>query len=57
MLRDLLGVTKKWAGPGKEFFTGADNHMLQVSAEVHADNPLRQLILAAVMCIDMVLEE
>jgi uncharacterized protein YxjI len=55
--KEYARVTKKWAGAGKEFFTSADNYMLQVSEDVPADNPLRQLIMAAVMCIDMVLKE
>ena len=50
-------MTKKWAGMGKELFTSADNYVLQISDNVPADNPVRQLILAAVMCIDMVLKE
>jgi uncharacterized protein YxjI len=55
--RELAHVTKKWAGAGKELFTSADNYMLQISDEVPPDSKLRQLILAAVMCIDMVLKE
>ncbi len=55
--RELAHVTKKWAGVGKEFFTSADNYVLQMSDEVPPDSKLRQLILAAVMCIDMVLKE
>ena len=54
---ELAHVTKKWAGLGKELFTSADNYVLQVSDSVPADNVARQLILAAVMCIDMVLSE
>jgi uncharacterized protein YxjI len=54
---EFARVSKKWAGVGKEFFTSADNYMLQISDTVPADNPVRQLILAAVMCIDMVLKE
>jgi uncharacterized protein YxjI len=54
---ELAHVTKKWAGLGKEFFTSADNYMLQISAAVPPNSRLRQLILAAVMCIDMVLKE
>ena len=50
-------VTKKWAGIGKEMFTSADNYMLEIRQGVPADSSLRQLILAAVMCIDMVLKE
>ena len=54
---ELAHVSKKWAGFGKEFFTSADNYMLQISEEVPPDNPVRQLILGAVMCIDLVLKE
>lgn len=50
-------VTKKWAGALKEILTSADNYFLEISETVPPDNPLRQLILAAVMCIDMVLKE
>jgi len=54
---EFAHVTKKWAGLGKEMFTSADNYVLSISQEVPPDNPLRQLILAAVLCIDMVLKE
>ena len=54
---ELAHVTKKWAGLGKELFTSADNYVLQISEIVPADSVARQLILAAVMCIDMVLKE
>ena len=54
---EFAHVTKEWAGIGKEFFTSADNYMLEISSSVKQNNPIRQLILAAVMCIDMVLKE
>ncbi|NIP38798.1 MAG: RNAase [Candidatus Dadabacteria bacterium] len=50
-------VTKKWAGIGRELFTSADNYILQISEAVPKEDVSRQLILAAVMCIDMVLKE
>ena len=50
-------VSKKWAGLGKEMFTSADNYMLEINKEVSKEDPLRVLILAAVICIDMVLKE
>lgn len=53
----LARVTKKWVGMGKEFFTSADNYVLEISDAVPPDSPTRKLILAAVMCIDMVLKE
>ena len=50
-------VTKKWAGIGKEMFTSADNYILEIKNKVEKDSPLRVLILAAVICIDMVIKE
>ena len=50
-------VTKKWAGIGKEMFTSADNYVLEIKDIVEKDSPLRLLILAAVICIDMVIKE
>lgn len=55
--QELAKVSKKWAGLGREMFTSADNYIVQISPDVPADNPVRQLILGAVMCIDMVLKE
>ncbi|OXB00080.1 LURP-one-related/scramblase family protein [Flavobacterium pectinovorum] len=55
--KQLAQVSKKWAGMGKELFTSADNYVLQIEETVAPESPLRQLILAAVMCIDMVLKE
>ena len=54
---EFAHVTKKWSGVGKELFTSADNYMLEIEDSVPADNPLRQIIFSAVMCIDMVLKE
>ena len=53
----LAHVSKKWAGLGKELFTSADNYALEVSESVPSDHVARKLILAAVMCIDLVLKE
>jgi uncharacterized protein YxjI len=55
--RVFATVSKKWAGMGKELFTSADNYVLEIAADVPPDNPIRQLIMGAVMCIDMVLKE
>lgn len=54
---EFAHVTKKWAGLGKEFFTTADNYALKIDEKIPPNNKLRLLILAAVMCIDMVLKE
>lgn len=55
--KEFATVTKKWSGLGKEFFTSADNYMLKIDEQVPADHFIRQLILSAVMCIDLVLKE
>ena len=55
--QELAQVSKKWAGLGKEMFTSADNYVLSISDQVPKENPVRILIMAAVMCIDMVLKE
>lgn len=55
--KELAHVTKKWAGLGKEMFTTADNYVLTINESVPTGSPGRKLILAAVMCIDMVLKE
>lgn len=54
---ELAHVSKKWSGIGKELFTSADNYVLEISDRLPADDVRRSLILAAVMCIDMVLKE
>ena len=54
---ELAQVSKKWAGLGKELFTTADNYMLSINESVKKDDHARILILATVMCIDMVLKE
>jgi uncharacterized protein YxjI len=53
----LARVNKKWQGLGKEMFTTADNYVLEISEALPAESQTRKLILAAVMCIDMVLKE
>lgn len=55
--KEFATVTKKWSGLGKELFTSADNYILQINPEVPENHPLRKLIMAAVMCIDLVLKE
>jgi uncharacterized protein YxjI len=54
---ELARVSKKWAGLGKELFTTADNYMLTINDNVSPSDPIRIMILAAVMSIDMVLKE
>lgn len=54
---EFAHVSKEWAGIGKELFTSADNYVLRIDESVSKNDPKRLLILAAVMCIDMVLKE
>jgi len=54
---ELAQVAKKWSGIGRELFTSADTYALRISPSVPAASEARRLILAAVMCIDMVLKE
>lgn len=53
----LAKVTKKWAGVGREMFTSADNYIIEIQPTVPQNDTSRPLIIAAVMCIDMVMKE
>jgi uncharacterized protein YxjI len=53
---ELARVEKKWAGLGKELCTSADDYMLQIDDAVPYESTTRQLILASVLCIDLVLK-
>lgn len=55
--KELANVSKKWSGLGKELFTSADNYMLTIDGSVASNDTSRVLIMAAVLCIDMVLKE
>ena len=55
--KEYARVTKKWSGLGRELFTSADNYILEINQDVPNADPVRKLIIAAVMCIDMVLKE
>jgi len=55
--QEVAKVSKKWQGLAKALFTSADNYMLVISDAVPPDHPLRQLICAAVFCIDLCLHE
>ncbi|TEW47836.1 phospholipid scramblase-related protein [Psychromonas algicola] len=55
--KEFAHVSKEWAGLGKEMFTSADNYVLQIAENVPENDDIRKLIIAAVMCIDMVLKE
>lgn len=50
-------VSKKWAGLAQELFTNADNYVVHIDREKITDVKQVQLMLAAALCIDMVLKE
>ncbi|MCW8130549.1 MAG: oxidoreductase [Planctomycetota bacterium] len=50
-------VTKKWAGLAQELFTNADNYVVHIDRARITDVKQVQLMLAAALCIDMVLKE
>lgn len=54
---ELALISKKWSGLKKELFTNADNYMLKINEQVPNNDSIRMLIMAAVMCIDMILKE
>lgn len=53
----LAHITKQWAGLGRELFTSADTYELRIVPEVPADDPVRMLIVSAVVMVDMLLFE
>ncbi len=54
--KELGVVTRKWGGIGKELFTSADNYVVHLAAGVDPIG-MGPLLLAAALCIDMVLKE
>ena len=55
--KQIARVSKKWGGIGKELLTSADNYVLEIEPTLPQNDPARRLILAAVLCIDLVLKE
>ncbi|MCU0426862.1 MAG: phospholipid scramblase family protein [Candidatus Kapabacteria bacterium] len=54
---EVARISKEWAGLAREIFTTADNYFLGISSALGATNPLKMMILAAVICVDMVFKE
>lgn len=52
---EIAVITKTWAGWAKERFTKADNYVVQVHDEV--DDPLRSLLVAAALAVDVALKQ
>jgi len=55
--QELGKVSKQWAGLAKELFTSADNYVVHIERSKITDVRHVQLLLAAALCIDMVLKE
>jgi len=51
---ELARVTRKWAGLRKEMLTSADDYLLTIDDAVPKDSLVRKLILASVLCVDLV---
>jgi uncharacterized protein YxjI len=59
-IRDAAGteigrISKTWAGLRKEWFTNADNYVVQIHRPL--DEPLRSLVVAAAIAVDMALRQ
>ena len=52
---DLGAIDKKWSGMAKELFTTADTYVLRLAPGGGPN--VRMLLLAAALCVDMVLKE
>jgi uncharacterized protein YxjI len=58
MAQQKIGqVTRQWGGLAKELFTSADNYVVHIERSKITDVRQVQLMLAAALCIDMVLKE
>jgi uncharacterized protein YxjI len=55
--QELGVVSRKWTGLAQELFTSADNYVVHIDREKIPDVDQLQLLLAAAICIDMVLKE
>jgi len=53
---ELARTTRKWGGLKREIFTSADNYLLKIDEAVPENSVSRQLILASVVCMDMVIK-
>lgn len=54
---ELGQVSRKWGGLAKELFTSADNYVVHIERARITDVRHVQVMLAAALCIDMVLKE
>ena len=50
-------ASRQCGGMGSDLLSTADNYRLEIHENVSPEHPMRPLILAAVLCIDMVMKE
>lgn len=55
--KQLGTVTKKWAGIGKEFFTGSDNYVISLDESLKGTSGMMALLIIAGLAIDIVYRE
>jgi uncharacterized protein YxjI len=55
--KEIGSVTKKFSGIGKEFFTSADNYVINIAEEMHKKPTAKILLFAAALAIDIVYHE
>lgn len=55
--QEIGSVSRQWGGIAKELFTNADNYVVRIDRTRVTDVRQVQLLLAAALCIDMVLKE
>ncbi|MDQ1682901.1 MAG: hypothetical protein QOC60_87 [Frankiaceae bacterium] len=51
----IARVTKKWSGVGRELFTTSDNYVIE--APLTIPNPLRLLVIASTLSIDILMKQ
>lgn len=49
---ELAQVCRKWEGLAKELFSSNKNYVISINESVPRDNNVRQLIIAAILCVE-----
>ena len=52
---EVARITKTWEGLAKTLFTTADNYVVQIHRPL--DEPLRSLVVASALCVDVALKQ
>lgn len=54
---ELARVAQKWTGISREALLSAESYLIEITENVPSGSPARQLIVAAALCVDMVLKQ